>query len=202
MWLFLSERLCQEISAELTKTHHAAAAFRLVKPLVHRAAHKLEAAIVERRLPPDLRIISEVPNLDHRAPVWLRQVAHHLAAKVDEWASHQIVQYLRNNAEEFRRISADHHDGLTLHIVMARVPGFDLLRLAARGKPPKALEGTAWLNGSPVFVVHAHAGHKMHAHAGRHMHAHAEERMRAHAEERMHAHAEERMHAHAGRKTR
>jgi hypothetical protein len=194
MWLFLSERLCQEISAELTKTHNAAAAFRLIKPLVHRAAHRLKAAILERHLPPDLRIISEAPNLDHRVPAWLRQVAHHLAAKVDEWASHQIVQYLQHNANEFRRISADHHDGLTLHIVMSRIPGFDVLQLAARGKPPKALEGTAWLNGTPVFVVHAHAGHKMHAHA------HAGHRMHAHAEEKMHAHPEDKMHAHAGRK--
>jgi hypothetical protein len=37
LWLYLSEPLCQQVSAELAKARNAAAAFRLVKPLVRRA---------------------------------------------------------------------------------------------------------------------------------------------------------------------
>jgi len=51
LWLYLSEPLCQQVSAELAKTRNAAAAFRLIKPLVWRAAETLRATITERHLP-------------------------------------------------------------------------------------------------------------------------------------------------------
>jgi hypothetical protein len=159
IWLYLSERLCQHISAELDKARNATAAFRLVKPLVQRAAHMLKAAIPERHLPPTLRIISDVPNLDARSPAWLTQIGAQLAAKIDEWTSHQVAQYLANNAEEFRRVSASQHDGVTLRITMTRVPGMAMLRLLAQNKQPTGLEGMAWLQGAPEFAVVAQPGH-------------------------------------------
>jgi hypothetical protein len=159
VWLYLSERLCQHISAELGKTRGATAAFRLVKPLVLRAAHMLKAATLERHLPPTLRIISDVPNLDARSPAWLTQVGAQVAAKIDEWASHHVAQYLSNNAEEFRRVSALQHDGVTLRITMTRVPGMEMLRLLAQNKQPMGLDGTTWLKGTPEFAVVAHPGH-------------------------------------------
>jgi hypothetical protein len=73
--------------------------------------------------------------------------------------AHQVAQYLRNNAEEFRRLSAAHHDGVTLRITMTRIPGIEMLRLVAQGRIPKALEGSAWLKGSPEFAVHARPGY-------------------------------------------
>ena len=51
LWLYLSEPLCQQVSAELAKTRNAAAAYRLIKPLVWRAAETLRATITERHLP-------------------------------------------------------------------------------------------------------------------------------------------------------
>jgi hypothetical protein len=159
IWLYLSERLCQQISAELDKARNATAAFRLVKPLVHRAAHLLKAAVLDRHLPPMLRIVGDVPNLDARSPAWLSQVGTQLAAKIDEWASHQVARYLANNAEEFRRVSGLQHDGVTLRITMTRVPGMATLRLLAQNKQPTGLDGTVWLKGTPEFAVVAHPGH-------------------------------------------
>jgi hypothetical protein len=159
LWLYLSERLCQHMSTELDKTRNAAAAFRLVKPLVQRAAHMLKAAILERHLPPTLRIVSDLPNLDARSPAWLMQVGAQLAAKIEEWASHHVAQYLGNNGEAFRRISALQHDGVTLRITMTRVPGMAMLRLLAQNRQPTGMDGTAWLRGTPEFAVVAHPGH-------------------------------------------
>jgi hypothetical protein len=161
IWLYLGERLCQQISTELAKTNNEAAAFRLVKKLLHRPAEMLRAAVLERHLPPTLRLVSEVPQLDSTVPTWLKQVGHQLAAKFEEWVSEQVVQYFRNNAEEFRRIAAAHHDGITLRITMSRIPGMETLRLVARGRIPRALEGSAWLKGTPAFAVHARAGYSI-----------------------------------------
>jgi hypothetical protein len=92
IWLYLSERLCQQIAAELAKARNAPAAFRLIRPLVHRPAEMLRAVILQRHLPPTIRVVSEVPNLESDVPPWLRQVGHQLAAKVEEWVSQQVVQ--------------------------------------------------------------------------------------------------------------
>lgn len=159
VWLYLSERLCHQIAAELAKPNNVPAALRLIRPLVRRPAEMLRAVISQRRLPPTLRVVGEVPNLEAEVPPWLRQVGHELAAKCEEWVSQQVVQYLANNAEEFRRISAAHHEGLTLRIVMSRVPGMEILRLIARGRLPRAVAGTAWLKGAPGFALHALPGY-------------------------------------------
>ena len=158
VWLYLSEHLCQQIATELGKPGNGAAAFRLVKPLVQRAAAMVRAALFERHLPPELRVISEVPNLDARVPAWLVQSGQQLAAKVDEWASHQIAQYFTSHADEFRRAATAHHDGLTLRLTMS-IPGIEMLRMAAQGRQPPDLHGGAWLNGTPRFAVVALPGY-------------------------------------------
>jgi len=158
VWLYLSEHLCQQIATELAKPGNGAAAFRLVKPLVQRAAAMVRAALFERHLPPELRVVSEVPNLDARVPAWLVQSGRQLAAKVDEWVSHQIVQYFAGHADEFRRVATAHHDGLTLRLTMS-IPGIEMLRLAAQGRQPPDLHGGAWLNGTPSFAVVALHGY-------------------------------------------
>jgi hypothetical protein len=157
VWLYLSERLCQHIAAEFAKSRNAATAFRLVKPLIYRTAHMLKASIVESHLPPTLRVVGGVPNLDSRVPAWLVQSGRLLSAKIDEWLSQQVAQYLRNNTEELRRIAASEHDGLTLTITMSNIPGIEALRFAAQGHPLPP--GSDWLTGTPGFAVIAHPGH-------------------------------------------
>lgn len=157
VWLYLSERLCQHIAAEFAKSRNAAAAFRLVKPLINRTAHMLKAAIAENHLSPMLRVVGGTPNLDGRVPAWLAQSGRLLGAKIDEWLSQQVAQYLRNNTEELRRVAASEHDGLTLTVTMTNIPGIEALRLAEQGKPLPP--GNAWLTGTPSFAVVAHPGH-------------------------------------------
>jgi hypothetical protein len=161
IWLYLSERLCQQIATEFNKTHGAGNTFRLIKPLVHRAARMLKEVVLERHLPAELRVVSETPNLEAKVPNWLVQIGHQLATKVEEWASQQVAQYLKNNADEFRRVSAAHHDGVTLSIKMSRVPGMETLRLASQRRKLPAPEGTGWLNGTPAFAVVAHPGYAL-----------------------------------------
>lgn len=159
LWLYLSEALCQQVSAQLAKGQ-AVPAFRLVKPLLHRAAEMVRLTVLERKLPPHLRVIGDKPNLDARVPAWLSGVGKQLADKIDEWASQHVAGYIENHAEEFRRVSASEHDGMTLRITMARVPGVETLRLVAQGQaePPK---DAAWLAGQPAVTVDAHQGHKL-----------------------------------------
>ncbi len=159
LWFYLSEPLCQRISAELAKAGNAAGAFRLIRPLVSRAVEVVKSALLMRHLPSELRIVAEAPNLEHRVPSWFATVASQLGGRVGEWASHQIAQYLRNNAEQFRRIAAAREDGLTLCITMTRVPGLELLRGVAKGQPPRGLQGTAWLRGNPSFEIVALPGY-------------------------------------------
>jgi hypothetical protein len=159
LWLYLSEALCQQVSVQLAKGQ-AVPAFRLVKPLLHRAAEMVRLTVLERKLPPHLRVIGDKPNLDARVPVWLSGAGKQLADKIEEWASQHIASYIENHAEEFRRVSASEHDGMTLRIVMNRVPGIETLRLAAQGQtePPK---DAAWLTGQPAVTVDAHQGHTL-----------------------------------------
>jgi hypothetical protein len=158
LWLYLSEPLCQQVSAELAKTRNPAAAFRLIKPLVHRATEVVRLTITERHLPPHLRVISDVPNLDARVPPWLTQAGRRLATKIDEWATRQLIGYLRENADEFRRICADRQDGVTLRVTISRIPGIDTLRAAARGQLSGQHQGWSF-TGTPAVVIHAQPGH-------------------------------------------
>lgn len=158
LWLYLSERLCQQVAAALGQPGGPTAAFRLVQPLVQHTAGELRAALAGRHLPPDLRVISEAPNFDAVVPAWLVSVGRELAGKIDEWASHQVAQYLANHADEFRRLVTAQHDGLTLRLTMS-IPGVETLRLLAQGHRPADPHRGAWLNGTPVFAVVAHPGY-------------------------------------------
>lgn len=162
LWLYLSEPLCQRIAADLAKAHNASAAFAHIKPLLLRTIEGLKMAVIHHHLSQRIHIVEDRPNLDHRTPPWLRQVGHHLAAKIGEWANIQLAQYLRNSAEEFKRTCASHHDGLTLRITMTRIPGIEALRHVSQGKPAPALAHGAWPKGIPAFQVTQHAGYKIH----------------------------------------
>ncbi|MGF6816488.1 hypothetical protein OKW33_003359 [Paraburkholderia atlantica] len=159
--LFLSEPLAQKVSVELAKSGSAANAYRLVQPLIRRAEELVKSALLVRHLPPAIRIIGEAPNLGQGVPPWLSMIGTQLSRKVAEWAAHQISQYLRNNAEQFRRLSASEHDGVTLRIAMSRVPGFDVVGSIAKGQVPRRVQGTAWLRGEPAFQVVALAGYAL-----------------------------------------
>ncbi|MDQ6674650.1 MAG: hypothetical protein M3069_28600 [Chloroflexota bacterium] len=159
LWLYLSEPLAQKVSGELAKSGSAATAYRLVQPLIRRAAELLKSALLVRRLPPALRVIGEAPNLEHRLPPWLSMIGTQLSGKVSEWASQQVAQYLRKNAEQFRKLSASEQDGVTLRITMGRLPGIEVLRQMAKGQVPRAVQGTGWLRGEPSFEVVAVAGY-------------------------------------------
>jgi hypothetical protein len=158
VWIYLSEQLAQNIAGALG-SGGASTAHRLVKPLVGRAAELLKSALFARRLPPALRIIGEAPNLEHRSPPWLATMGARLAVKVEEWASLQIAQYVRNNAEAFRKAAASDRDGVTLRITMTRVPGMEVLRQVAKGQIPRGVQGDEWLRGEPAFEVVAAPGY-------------------------------------------
>ena len=159
LWLYLSEPLCQRLSAQLGQLGNVSSAFRLLHPLIIRAAQLLRTVITQRHLPNELRAIGETANLENRVPPWLEQASRPLAAKLEEWASGHIVQYLRANAQEFRHACASHHDGVTLRITMTRVPGLETLRLAAQGRHAAIPRGTAWLRGAPQFAIIALPGY-------------------------------------------
>ncbi len=159
LWLYLSEPLCQRVSAELAKGQNAAAAFARLKHLMARPTIALKMALHERHLPPEILIVSETPNLEGKTPPWLRHAGPLLAAKIAEWAQHHLAQYLRNNAEEFRRTCAAHHDGVTIRITMTKVPGTEVLRLISRGQIPKDISQNTWLKGTPAFHVSVRPGY-------------------------------------------
>jgi len=159
LWLYLSEPLTQRVSAELAKSGSTANAFRMVHPLIGRAATLLKSALMVRHLPPALRIVGEAPNIGHRLPPWLSTIGAQLSGKVAGWASHQLAQYLRNNVEQFRKLSASNQDGVTIRIAMSHIPGIEVLRQIAKGQVPGSVQGTAWLRGEPAFEVVASAGY-------------------------------------------
>jgi hypothetical protein len=161
LWVYLSEPLCQRISADLAKGNNAVAAFRHLKPLLMRTTEAFKLAIVHRHLPPEILVVSETPNLDGKVHHWLRQAGHHLGAKISEWAQGQLAQYLRHNAEEFKRSCASPKDGVTLRITMTRVPGMDALRSLSQGKIPKEISQGRWPKGSPAFHVIARPGYSI-----------------------------------------
>ncbi len=160
LWLYLSEPLAQKVSAELAKAGSAANAYRLVQPLIGRAAALLKSALLVRHLPPALRIIGEAPNLEDRRPPWLTTVGEQLSGKVAGWAGQQVAKYLRNNVEAFRKLSASEQDGVTLRIVMTRIPGIEALRQLAKGQVARSIQQpTTWPAGEPDFEVVARPGY-------------------------------------------
>jgi len=159
IWLYLSEPLCQKVSAEFAKGGNGAAPFKRMKQLVRRAAEALKLAISHHHLPPEILVVSETPNLSSKPPHWLKQVGHHLSAKISEWADTQIAQYLRNSPEDFKRACASHHDGVTLRITMTNVPGLELLRQISEGNAPAHFSLENWPKGAPAFQVIARPGH-------------------------------------------
>jgi hypothetical protein len=162
LWLYISEPLCQRISAELVKGNNVPAAFRRFKRLLLRTSEVLKTAILHNHLPPEIQVISQKPNLDGKVPHWFRHAGHRFAVKIVEWAQVQLAQYLRNNAEEFKRACASHHDGVTLRFTMTRVPGIEALRLLSEGKTPKEISEPGWPQGAPAFQVIARSGHTIH----------------------------------------
>ena len=160
LWLYLSEPLAQKVSAELVKPGSTANAYRLVQPLIGRAAALLKSALLVRHLPPALRIIGEAPNIEGRRPTWLNTVGAQLSGKVTGWAAQQVAQYLRNNVEAFRKLSASDQDGVTLRIVMTRIPGIEALRQLAKGHAARSIQqGASWPPGDPDFEVVARPGY-------------------------------------------
>jgi hypothetical protein len=162
LWLYLSEPLCQRISADLAAGNNSILAFGHLKRLVTRITDSLKTAMQHRHLPHHIYVISDRPNINGTTPNWLRHSGHHLGVKIREWLQVQLAQYLRNNAEEFKRSCASHSDGVTLRITMSRIPGIEHLRQMAHGKVPKELLHGKWPTGSPAFQVVQHSGYKIH----------------------------------------
>jgi hypothetical protein len=162
VWLYLSEPLCQRIAADLARGTQAASTFARLKHPLLRLTEALKMAVVHHHLPHRIHIVGDKPNLDGKTPAWLRHASHHLAAKINAWAQAELAQYLRKNAEEFKRACASHHDGVTFRITMTRVPGMHILRTLSQGTIPKELSQTGWPKGSPAFQVVQHAGYRIH----------------------------------------
>ena len=101
-----------------------------------------------------------MPNLEGRRPPWLATISAQLSGKVSGWAAQQVAQYLRNHADAFRKLSASDQDGVTLKIVMTRIPGIEILRQLAKGQVPRSVQqGAAWPQGQPAFEVIARPGY-------------------------------------------
>jgi hypothetical protein len=162
LWLYISEPVCQRIAADLAKRNNIAAAYARIKPLVVRTVEALKFATVHHHLPPTIVAISDRPNLHNRTPAWLRHTGRHIGAKVGAWAQAHIAQYLTNNSEEFRRVCASHHDGVTLRITMSRIHGMDSLRLLSQGRLPLLHLHAAMLRGIPSFEVVLRPGFAIH----------------------------------------
>ena len=159
LWFYVSEPLCQRIVADLGKTNNVVAALAQLKPILRRTVDSLKTAAVHPHLSTRIHIISDKPNLNHTTPQWLKHAGHHLGAKIGEWAKAQLAQYFQNNAEEFKRACASHHDGVTLRIAMTRVPGMEVLRQLSQGRIPPELSHGGWPKGSPAFHVTQHSGY-------------------------------------------
>jgi hypothetical protein len=159
LWLYLSEPLTQKVVTELGKPHGASSAFRMVRPLVERATTLLKGAVTAKHLPPALKIFGGGLNVEHHAPRWVRVAGAELAAKIHEWVSHEVAQYLHQGGEQLRKLAASEHGGVTLRISMSRIPGIETLRNLEKGHTPKSLRGTAWLRGTPTFEIVAKPGH-------------------------------------------
>ncbi len=154
LWLYLSEPLCQRVSADLAKGNKPEAAFRRLKPLLARMAHTFkEASAHHQHLPPEIVVVGEAPNLDGKAHDWLRRAGHHFAAKIGEWTQAQLAQYLANHAEEIKRLCTSHHDGGNAPIHHDPSSGDGTAAAVVTGKAgPRALhrglaEGIAYLPG-------------------------------------------------------
>lgn len=162
VWLYLSEKLCQLVAAELARPGNASGAFRLMQPLLRRPADMLQAVLHKRHLPSSLRILGEAPNLENEVRPWLEHASRSMSAKLTGWVSQQVAQFLRNHSDEFRKATASHHDGVTLRITMTRVPGLETLRAAASGGPHRVPSGNGWLAGTPSFGVTVEPGYGIH----------------------------------------
>lgn len=152
-WLYLSEAHCQQISKELAKGRSVGTAVALVKPLITRIVDAVWVAVRTRRLPPNIRIISETPQLESEVPPWLIHAAKEIALQIARWLLQQIAAYLQAKADEFRRVCASRQDGVTLRITMRRVPGMDNIRLLQQGKLAQALLRPGWMHGVPDFEL-------------------------------------------------
>src|SRR6266852_4234761 len=159
LWLYLSEPLCQRVSADLGKANNVAAAFAHLKPLLRRTIESLKTAGTHHPLSQRIHVVSDKPNLNQTAPHWLKHAGHHLGAKLGEWAQSQLVQYFQRNAEEFKRACASHHEGVTLKITMTHIPGMEVLRELSHGKIPKEFSHGGWPKGTPAFHVTQHTGY-------------------------------------------
>jgi hypothetical protein len=159
LWFYLSEPLCQRVSLDLQKPKNVLAAFAHMKPLLRRTMESVKTAGMHHHLSHRIHVVSDKPNLNHMTPPWLRQAGRHLGSKIGEWAQAQLLQYLQRNAEEFKQACASHHDGVTLVITMARVPGMEILRELSLGKIPREFSHGGWPKGSPAFHLTQHTGY-------------------------------------------
>lgn len=161
LWLYLSEILCQRMCGELAKGNQVAA-FTDLRRLLLRTTEALRMTAIHRHVSQRIRVIGDTPNLHGITPGWLKEASQHLAAKVAEWGQMQLAQYVRSSGEEFKRVCASHHDGVTLRITMTRVPGMENLRQLAQGRGGKDLAQMSWPQGSPSFQVIQFPGYKIH----------------------------------------
>ncbi len=159
LWLYLNEPLCQRIATDLGKGNNPGAAFKRLKSLLLRSTEAFKLAIAHRHLPPEILVVSEAPNLDGKVQHWLRYAGHHLTRKISEWTQVQLAQYLRNSAEEFKRICTSRQDGVTLRMTLTRIPGVEALRQLSKGRIPKEIAAMGWPKGSPAFQVVARPGY-------------------------------------------
>jgi len=160
-WMYLPEALCQQISTEMSKGRNHLAAFMLIKPLLQQGVATIIAGIKARKMPGNVRLISETPELENEVPAWLVIVAEEIGKKLLQWVTQLVIEYLQNRSDQFRQVCASRRDGVTIRVSLSRVPGMENVRLLLAGRTALGLLAPGWIRGVPGMDITTLPGRSM-----------------------------------------
>src|SRR5262249_32811080 len=125
----------------------------LIKPLVLQAVETIKTGFRTRKMPPNVRLITETAELEGEVPPWLITAAEEIGKKILQWVSQLVIEYLQNRADQFRQVCGSRRDGVTIRVSLSRVPGMDNLRLLSQGKVLQGLLRLGWMRGVPGVEI-------------------------------------------------
>jgi hypothetical protein len=130
--LFLSEVRSQHIAVKLRQRSHAGSLAAYLSRYIDRGLRSSLSGAFAR-----LKLIHETVTPDQwvaalgRLPTGVRQ---RLSSRMLEWTLTALVEFMRQQPEEFIRAADDPTDGVTLVVSIASPPGFAALRHGLAGK--------------------------------------------------------------------
>lgn len=149
LFLFLSERRAQELSAALRKQGHAGTAATSLKGYIDRGL----AAATHGHVSGRIRMVHEALSLEEargraleRLP---RSAVQTFVTRVGEWTLSALSDYLSNQSARFIAATEDAGDGVTVVITLANPPGMAAMRKAVAGTGGASERG---LSGTPASV--------------------------------------------------